>query len=115
MGPSRAEDFVCIEDLCDEVIPTLPSLVGFFSSGAGDYLAVELKSSADEGYIWWHEKPESPDKNINVWAVMDTLRPICVFLAGRVAEQHLCPFAMAEFRPRRQRTGQISGYMAFMC
>jgi len=32
MGPSRAEDFVCIEDLCDEVIPTLPSLVGFFQA-----------------------------------------------------------------------------------
>ena len=82
MGPSRAEDFVCIEDLCDEVIPTLPNLVGFFSSGAGDYLAVELKSSADEGYIWWHEKPESPDKNINVWAVMDTWMSIFLENSG---------------------------------
>ncbi|KAA0994807.1 hypothetical protein FQ192_11800 [Pseudomonas sp. ANT_J12] len=71
MGPSRAEDFVWIEDLCDEAIPSLPTLVGFFSSGAGDYLAVELKSSADEAYIWWHEKPEFPDKNINMWDVMD--------------------------------------------
>jgi hypothetical protein len=72
MGPSRTEDFVFIEDLCDETIPGLPSLVGFFSSGAGDYLALELKLSANEAYIWWHEKPEFPDKNIDMWAVMDT-------------------------------------------
>lgn len=80
MGPSRSEDLVFIEDLCDEAIPSLPSLVGFFSSGAGDYLALELKSAAGKAYVWWHEKPESPDENVDVWAVMDTW--MSIFLEG---------------------------------
>lgn len=87
MGPSRSEDLVYIEDLCDEAIPSLPSLVGFFSSGAGDYLAVELKSSPSEAYIWWHEKPESPDKNVDLWAVMDTW--MSIFLEGSDSNENM--------------------------
>lgn len=72
MGPSRLEDFVLVDELCDEPIPNLPNLIGVFSSGAGDYLALESKSVGGKAYIWWHEKQDSPDTDIDLWAVMDT-------------------------------------------
>ena len=72
MGPSRLEDFVRIDELCDEPIPNFPNLIGVFSSGAGDYLALEHKAAVGKAYIWWHEKQDSPDTDVDLWVVMDT-------------------------------------------
>jgi hypothetical protein len=72
MGPSPTKDYMCIQDLCDEDMGEIPLLLSFFSSGAGDYLAIEKKQHTDVGYIWWHEEPTAPDVDIDIWAVMDT-------------------------------------------
>ncbi|UFH50454.1 hypothetical protein [Pseudomonas sp. KNUC1026] len=71
MGPSPVEDFVCVQDLCDEELDDLPRLVSFFSNGAGDYMAMGMSSSREVGYVWWHENPTEPEADIDVWAVMN--------------------------------------------
>jgi len=71
MGPSRLQDFVNIDDLADEEISVIPGLVGFFSNGAGDYITVTSLLSYAKFYIWWHEQQETPEANVDVWAVMD--------------------------------------------
>ncbi|GKS08683.1 SMI1/KNR4 family protein [Pseudomonas syringae pv. theae] len=71
MGPSRVQDFVNIHDLCDNACPTGPELTAFFSSGAGDYMAVDKNSSPAVNYIWWHEKQDCPDIDIDTWPTMD--------------------------------------------
>ncbi|RMM72328.1 hypothetical protein ALQ72_100818 [Pseudomonas syringae pv. maculicola] len=71
MGPSRVQDFVNIHDLCDDICPTGPELTAFFSSGAGDYMAVDKNSSPPANYIWWHEKQDCPDVDIDTWPTMD--------------------------------------------
>jgi len=72
MGPSRFEDFVSIKDLCDEDYPALPDMVGVFSSGAGDYLSLAEPPAEVEAFIWWHEEPDVPTRNIDLWDVMDS-------------------------------------------
>jgi hypothetical protein len=72
MGPSRIEDFVSIKDLCDEEYPALPDMTGVFSSGAGDYLSLTKPPAEGEALIWWHEEPEMPTRNIDLWDVMDS-------------------------------------------
>lgn len=72
MGPSRLQDFVPIKDLCDEDYPALPDMLGVFSSGAGDCLALGDGSFKGEAFIWRHEKPESPTEGIDLWNVMDS-------------------------------------------
>ncbi|CAO3304126.1 MULTISPECIES: SMI1/KNR4 family protein [Pseudomonas] len=72
MGPSRLEDFVPIKDLCDEDYPTLPDMLGVFSSGAGNYLALGDGPFKGKAFIWWHEKSESPTEGIDLWNVMDS-------------------------------------------
>lgn len=71
MGPSHVEDFVPIKDLCDEDYPDFPDMVSFFSSGAGDYLALGEGAWAGQVFIWWHEKPDEPSRERNVWDIMD--------------------------------------------
>ncbi|RMO74397.1 hypothetical protein ALQ36_103399 [Pseudomonas syringae pv. primulae] len=71
MGPSRVQDFVNIHDLCDDACPTGPELNAFFSSGAGDYMAVDKNSFPPVNYIWWHEKQDCPDVDIDTWPTMD--------------------------------------------
>ncbi|MBA1188060.1 SMI1/KNR4 family protein [Pseudomonas entomophila] len=71
MGPSHLEDFVSIKDLCDDDYPDLPDMVSFFSSGAGDYLALGEGAWAGQVFIWWHEKPDEPSRERNVWDIMD--------------------------------------------
>ena len=72
MGPSPVEDFICVQDLCDEDLSFLPRLVSFFSSGAGDYLAMGMVSEREIAYVWWHEEPTRPEVDIDFWAVMNT-------------------------------------------
>lgn len=72
MGPSRLEDFVFIKDLCDEEYPALPDMTGVFSSGAGDYLSLAKPPAEAEAFIWWHEEPDTPTRNIDLWGVMDS-------------------------------------------
>lgn len=72
MGPSRVEDFVSIKDLSDEDLPALPDMTGVFSSGAGDYLSLTRPPAEGEALIWWHEEPDAPTRNINLWDVMDS-------------------------------------------
>lgn len=71
MGPSQIEDFVSIKDLCDEDYPNLPDMMSFFSSGAGDYLALAEGNREGQVFIWWHEKPDEPSPESNVWDIMD--------------------------------------------
>lgn len=72
MGPSPVEDFLLVQELCEEELDFLPPLISFFSSGAGDYLAMAVVSGREVGYVWWHENPRNPEENIDVWAVMNT-------------------------------------------
>jgi hypothetical protein len=71
MGPSHVEDFVPIKDLCDEDYPDLPDMMSVFSSGAGDYLALGEEAWEGQVFIWWHEKPDEPSPEKNVWDIMD--------------------------------------------
>ncbi|WP_062387654.1 hypothetical protein [Pseudomonas abietaniphila] len=71
MGPSRLQDFVNIDDLADDDIAIVTGLVSFFSNGAGDYIAVTNRLPDSEFYIWWHEQQESPEPNVDAWAVID--------------------------------------------
>ena len=70
MGPSRLQDFVVIDDVSEEAC-CVPELVGFFSNGMGDYIASSANESFPGFYIWWHEEQDKPEKEIDVWAVMD--------------------------------------------
>ena len=72
MGPSQVEDFTPIKDLCDEDYSEFPDMVSFFSSGAGDYLALGRKAWEGDFFIWWHEKPDAPVRKDNLWGIMDT-------------------------------------------
>lgn len=85
MGPSRLEDFVPIKDLCDEDYPALPDMLGVFSSGAGDYLALGDGPCEGEAFIWWHEKPERPTQGIDLWEVMDSW--MSIFLGNSDANE----------------------------
>ncbi|WP_296185842.1 hypothetical protein [Pseudomonas sp. UBA1879] len=71
MGPSRLQDFVNIDDFADDEVAVVTGLVSFFSNGAGDYIAVTSHLSDAEFYIWWHEQQESPEPNVDAWAVID--------------------------------------------
>lgn len=86
MGPSRLEDFVPIKDLCDENYTTLPDMLGVFSSGTGDYLALGEGSFKGEAFIWWHEKPEAPTKVIDLWGLMDSW--MSIFLEGSDSNEY---------------------------
>ena len=72
MGPSQVEQFVSIKDLCDEDYPDLPDMTAIFSSGAGDYLALGEGAACGEVFIWWHEKPDEPARDLDLWAYMDS-------------------------------------------
>jgi hypothetical protein len=72
MGPSQVEQFVSIKDLCDEDYPDLPDMTAIFSSGAGDYLALGEGAASGEVFIWWHEKPDEPARDLDLWAYMDS-------------------------------------------
>jgi len=47
-------------------------MVSFFSSGAGDYLALGRKAWEGDFFIWWHEKPDAPVRKDDLWGIMDT-------------------------------------------
>lgn len=59
------------QDLYDEDYPDLPDMMSFFSSGAGDYLALGEGAWEGQVFIWWHEKPDEPSPEQNVWDIMD--------------------------------------------
>ncbi|MDO7912173.1 hypothetical protein Q6A49_16680 [Pseudomonas sp. 22-AL-CL-001] len=46
-------------------------MVSFFSSGAGDYLALGEGAWAGVFFMWFHEEPDTPTRNEDVWGVMD--------------------------------------------
>ncbi|MEN4748817.1 hypothetical protein ABEH28_03415 [Pseudomonas sp. Ps21-P2] len=71
MGPSAIEDFVSIDDLIDDEPIAIPDMTGFFSNGAGDYITVVNGIDCPEFYIWWHEQQSQPERDIDVWAVID--------------------------------------------
>lgn len=71
MGPSPVEAFVSIKDMCDDDYPGLPDMTAIFSSGAGDYLAVGQGAWKGEAFIWWHEEPDTPTCDIDLWVYMD--------------------------------------------
>jgi hypothetical protein len=71
MGPSQVEDFIPIKDLCDDEYPDLPDMMAIFSNGAGDYMALGEGDASGEVFIWWHEEPDQPERNLNLWEYMD--------------------------------------------
>ncbi|MEB6589204.1 MULTISPECIES: hypothetical protein [Pseudomonas] len=89
MGPSRVEDFVAIKDLCDDDYPALPDMLGVFSNGGGDYLALGKGVYEGEVFIWWHESPESPTPGIDLWDVMEAW--ISIFLENADANGDFQP------------------------
>ncbi|WP_322362921.1 hypothetical protein [Pseudomonas sp. Teo4] len=86
MGPSQLEDFVQIKDLCDEEYRALPDMLGVFSSGAGDYLALGDGTLKGEAFIWWHENPENPTVGIDLWNVKDSW--ISIFLENSDSNEY---------------------------
>lgn len=73
MGPQKLEDMIFISDLIDEDdVSFAQSWLAVFSNGGGHYVAVDTKSSKSlEGLVWWHENPEAPEMQIDVFEVMD--------------------------------------------
>ena len=80
MGPLQIEQFVSIKALCDDDYPDLPEMTAIFSSGAGDYLALGEGAASGETFIWWHEKPDQPARDLDMWAYMDSW--MSIFLEG---------------------------------
>lgn len=78
MGPSRFEDFVEIDELCDEEEVHYPGVLAIFSSGTGDYLCINEDSACADAIIWWHEDPSNPLRGVKLWNMMDAW--MCVFL-----------------------------------
>lgn len=72
MGPSPVEKFFSIKDLCDDDYPNLPDMTAIFSSGAGDYMAIGKGRASGQVFIWWHEKPDQPARDLDLWAYMDS-------------------------------------------
>lgn len=74
MGPQRSEDFTCVADFIDEEDTSFANnWLTIFSNGAGDYVAIDTSSRADnQGLIWWHDQPTEPELNVDIFEVMDT-------------------------------------------
>lgn len=70
MGPSRLQDFVNIDDLADDEVAVVTGLVGFFSDGAADFVAVASHLADIEFYDCWHEQQEALERNVDAWAVI---------------------------------------------
>lgn len=73
MGPQRLCDQSRVSDMIDEEDDSFArSWITVFSNGGGDYVAVEEGRLEDAaGLIWWHESPETPERGIDIFAVMD--------------------------------------------
>jgi len=79
MGPLPLADQPKLFDLYDGSCPPFSeNSIGVFHNGAGDYLSVTPCSSSQHAFIWWHEEPEEPEVDLNLWAVMDNW--ISIFL-----------------------------------
>jgi len=72
MGPLSLENQPKLANLYDGNHPPFPKeSIGIFHNGAGDYLSVAPGTSSHNAFIWWHEQPENPETNMDLWAVMD--------------------------------------------
>jgi len=72
MGPLPLEDQPKLINLYDGFAPPfLNESIGIFHNGAGDYLSVTPDINSHSAFIWWHEEPERPETNLDLWAVMD--------------------------------------------
>ncbi|WP_459002029.1 hypothetical protein [Stenotrophomonas sp. PSU_St103] len=73
MGPQRLGDQSRISELVDESDDSFAAgWITVFSNGGGDYVAVNADNHGDsDGLIWWHENPEIPEFDIDVFSVMD--------------------------------------------
>jgi len=79
MGPLPLEEQPSLINLYEGSHPPFSKqAISIFHNGAGDYLSVDPSTNCQNAFIWWHENPEIPEINLNLWAVMDTW--ISIFL-----------------------------------
>ncbi|WP_263227427.1 SMI1/KNR4 family protein [Pseudomonas alabamensis] len=73
MGPRKLSDMIYVSELVDEEdVSFAEHWLTVFSSGGGDFVALDTKCpKGSEGLVWWHEDPEAPELEIDVFEVMD--------------------------------------------
>ncbi|MBF7142717.1 MULTISPECIES: SMI1/KNR4 family protein [Pseudomonas] len=74
MGPAALEDMFFISDGMDEEDTEFAEgWLALFSNGGGDYIALDIDSTAkNNGLIWWHEEPFTPERDMDIFETMDT-------------------------------------------
>lgn len=82
MGPQSLGDQSRVSDLVDEEDDSFAEQwITVFSTGGGDYVAVDADKRDDaEGLIWWHEDPMVPELGVDIFEVMDAW--MAMFLEG---------------------------------
>ncbi len=104
MGPLKILDFTHINSISEETMPESQYLLGFFSNGGGDYIAIDTKAAANNFYIWWHEKQNCPDNVPDIWETMDAW--ISIFLEDTVVQRNVEQITETAYKPYRHQLGQ---------